>query len=201
MNAAEETLIATQARDWHVRQLGGLTPAEADALRDWLEASAAHAAAFVQVGALWSDLGWDETLNAKALDRAAARERRAVRGGGGIRSWLQAVLRPRGLLAAGGAGLLAAALALAVFFTLPGDPLVTAPGAGQTQVYQTAIGEIREVELADGSRVTLGGRTAIRVDFGRDARAVRLVAGGDAHIVALSIVQAVNIIRVRRGAG
>ena len=42
MNAAEETLIATQARDWHVRQLGGLTPAEADALRDWLDASAAH---------------------------------------------------------------------------------------------------------------------------------------------------------------
>lgn len=180
MKAADDTLIASQARDWHVRQLAGLTPAEAEALRDWLDASAAHAEAFAQVGALWSDLGWDETLNAQALDRAAARERRAVHGGGRIRSWLQAVLRPRGLLAAGGAGLLAAALALAVLFTLPDDPRVAGPGAGQTQVYQTAIGEIREVELADGSRVTLGGRTAIRVDFGRDARAVRLVAGGDA---------------------
>ena len=91
MSAAEETPIATQARDWHVRQLAGLTPAEAGALRDWLEASAAHAEAFAQVGALWSDLGWDETLNAQALDRAAARERRASsissRTSGGALSW------------------------------------------------------------------------------------------------------------------
>ena len=168
------------ARDWHVRRLDGLSPAEAVELDAWLSASDAHRQAMAQLEGLWADLAWDETLNAQALDRQAARDGAlATRS---RKAWwrLQQGLSGRLAWLSGGGAVLAACLALAVIVGLPGE-YAGAPGlAGHSNVYETAVGEIRKVTLADGSEVTLGGRTTIRVDMGRRERMVRIVAGGDA---------------------
>ena len=168
-----DTSIEAIARDWYARRLGGLSDREAMALRAWLDAAPAHRRAFAAVDALWADLAWDETLNAEALDRQSNRTARRER-------FRLPKLRRAVVWSGAGVALLATSLALAVLIVLPFAAPQTSGPAGQTVVFETAVGEIREVELADGSRVTLGGRTAIRVDIGRFERQVSLVTSGDA---------------------
>lgn len=44
-------------------------------------------------------------------------------------------------------------------------------------VYQTTVGELRDVHLSDGSSVVLGGRTRLSIAFSRQRRSVKLVEG------------------------
>jgi Fe2+-dicitrate sensor, membrane component len=52
---------------------------------------------------------------------------------------------------------------------------VTRPEFGAD--YKTTAGEMRDITLADGSRVNLGGRSALGVDLGEKSRRVHLLAG------------------------
>jgi len=172
--------VMAVARDWHVRRLGGLSAGEASELDAWLAASDVHRQAMADVDGLWADLAWDETLNAQALERQALRDSTAAEAQQSPWWRLPQSLPGRMAWLSAGGVVLAACLALAVLVGIPGN-YAGAPGfAGHSDVYETAVGEIRQVTLADGSEVTLGGRTTIRVDIGRRERMVRIVAGGDA---------------------
>lgn len=164
--------IQQVATDWFVRLQGDAGLEDWTAFQAWLEANPAHAAAYQAVESLWVDL--EDVANEAApvpvnvlapvklaapvltdnvvpLRRAAAPPRPA-------RRWMWA----------GVASAAAAAVVVAVL------PQLTRPTFTD---YTTRRGEIREVALADGSRLTLGGATTLRVRLTRAERDVTLVDG------------------------
>lgn len=72
---------------------------------------------------------------------------------------------------------LAAVLALAALIVLRPSWLPMVGGAGGRVVYQTGIGQRAEVELRDGSVVTLGGQTRLAVEYTARRRSIRLFRG------------------------
>jgi transmembrane sensor len=134
-----------QAIAWHLRL------AEADeagwlAFTEWLEASPDHVLAYDGVAITDGILDGSKVLACAQLLPAAGSANdnyaAAYRGGG----WLGV-----------GAGLVAAAAAAVAF--LPGMLRQPAP-----TLYETPAGVARLVEMADGSRVELGGGSRLRVD-------------------------------------
>jgi transmembrane sensor len=150
----------------------------------WLDASTAHRVAFVRLDAAWQQSGRLQALGAGwraggvpprgswsaprtgapalAQPRPAATThgRQATRQG---RSWPRA-----GLLAVAASLLVIASLALGWHWYY---------GAVELTSYRTAIGELREVPLADGSVATLSSDSQIRVTWSRRERHVDLEQG------------------------
>lgn len=151
-------LIQEAAADWFARLQGEAALEDWTAFQTWLEADPRHAAAYEAVEAVWLDLD-----DLPAGDQKAAPLDADV-----------IPLRPRGRPARRGLliGLGAAAAAAIVAVALA--PRI-APSAYTD--YATQRGETREIALADGSRVTLGSATAVRVRLGRAQRDVTLVDG------------------------
>lgn len=151
--------LRDKAVEWLVRvQSDTATAADWVELTAWLEASEAHAEAFAEAEALSMEIGDNAGEIAAAIRRPSAavlpfkpRARRAP-------AWAPL------------AGLAAAAAVVAV---------VAAPGfqrayEGAPTTYRTAVGETREVALADGSRVRLDGASAMTVRMGWRSRRVDL---------------------------
>lgn len=167
-----ESLGEAAAR-WALRlEDGPLNVREERAFAAWLDADAAHAAAF-------EDANW--ALDAPAR-HAAAPELLA------IRSAALAARPPRlrrAWLVTGLAGGLAASFAALVTLTPLGsdlwnsDPPRIAARAGNPSqaTYQTAIGERSAVTLPDGSVVTLDTDSRLRVAFTPTERGVHLLRG------------------------
>lgn len=148
--------IDAAAAAWAAR-LGGdpLGAAERRALDRWLQASAAHAAAFDEARSAWVRMGALRFApGALAKDIVPPRRARPSR------RWLPAAI--------------AACLLLAVLGTVywAGDPAVLLAAD-----HRTAPGERRLVTLVDGSTVELGPASAIAVRFGDGGRKVALLAG------------------------
>ncbi len=151
--------IEAIAAAWVVRLGGSTLPGEdRRALEGWLAESPAHAAAFDQARAVWTELGMLKASPGALLWDAAA------------------VAVPRRRVKTGLARAAAAAVLLAVFGGAAafwtGDPLLAL-----TADDRTAPGEIRSVTLADGSTVELGADSALRVRFTAQERRVELLAG------------------------
>ncbi len=127
---------------------------DALAFDTWLEASPENRWAYDRALATWNVFG--DSASAVMSQLSAAR--RPVR------------RRPdRRWLIAGGGLAAAATVALAILPGLLADPV--------TDVYATAKGEHRTVELADGSRVDLNAETRLTVTLARDARRVVIGEG------------------------
>lgn len=154
--------IQQAAVDWFVRLQGDAALEDWTAFQAWLEADPAHAAAYEAVESMWIDLEdaprVDSALpvtleatvdNVVPLRRAPARP---------ARRWVWA-----GVATAAAAAVVAAVL-----------PQLTRPTFTD---YATQRGEIRDVALADGSRLTLGSATTLRVRLTRAERDVTLVDG------------------------
>jgi transmembrane sensor len=155
--------IQRAAADWFARLQGDAALEDWTAFQAWLEADPEHAAAYEAVEAVWLDL---EDLPAndslpEPADQAplAANVIPLRRPGASSR---------RGVLI--GVGVAAAAAVVA---------LVAAPRFARPTFtdYSTKRGETREVALADGSRLTLGGATTLRVHLDAKQRDVTLVDG------------------------
>lgn len=149
--------IQAAAADWFAKLQGDAALEDWTAFQAWLEADPAHAAAYETVEAVWLDL---EDLPAEDQQPAPITANVVP-------------LRPRpparrGLLI--GLGVAAAAAVVAVAVT----PRLLSPAYTD---YATQRGETREVALADGSRLTLGSGTTLRVRLGRQQRDVTLVDG------------------------
>ena len=145
--------IVDQAIGWHLRQ-AELSSAEWHDFVVWLEADAAHAAAYDRVAlddALLSD------LPRPAVSAPLAAPARFV------------PARPRRWTWAVGGTAVAAGIAALVM------PLAMAPSSAAYTV-RTAPGESRTVTLADGTQIQMNGGTTLRLDH-KDTRVASLDAG------------------------
>jgi transmembrane sensor len=146
--------IDSLAADWVTRRdLGALSPEEEATFQDWLSADARHLGAYGRAEAVLFRL---ERLNVTALDEVPAKNSDPS-------GWN----RRRLMLAGGAAGGIAAGTGIALY----------RPESGPEESYSTAIGQIREVVLADGSVVFLNTNTKIRVRFTDKLRDIALLQG------------------------
>lgn len=158
------------------------SPAAQAALDAWIDEATAHRVAFLRMRAAWEESGRLAALGAGRQSPepparghwhaafGAARDRDGDRGhaespraGRGVRG-----RRPAWLLA-GVAAALAVSLALGLAWLRFDRPVEA--------IYRSAMGDLRAVDLADGSRITLSSDSAVRVSLGRKERHVELDRG------------------------
>jgi transmembrane sensor len=158
-NAVDE-----QARDWAVYlHSDQISPEDIARFREWLARSPSHAEAYRGYEQLMEDVAGLNDVGEIGLcthepppgpipandDRPSAPSRIRV------------------LAAVAAAAVLAIGLVFAIAdIVLRGPNLVTTP-----------VGEIREIALNDGTRITLGPRSSAEVDYGARGRHVRMISG------------------------
>lgn len=152
MTAPVPAHILDEAADWLVQlHSGAMADAEREACERWRRQSTEHARAWARAERLMDQLGTlPPALAAPVLERAPERSRRAMLG-------------KLGMLAA-------AAPAAWIGWGL-------AQERGWVAEHRSATGERRELQLADGSEVTLNTASAIDVRFSSSERLVLLRAG------------------------
>lgn len=149
------------AGEWLVRRRAGADAELEQAFAAWLEADPRHRIAYAQVARDWHD-------SALLADSAVGRTRKLVRAPFLMRrsTHVGAVtLSLAALLGLGTVGILRHA----------GSFGFVVPAGAAT--YQTAIGEIRSVRLADGSNLTLDTSTVVHVRFSGASRRLDLKQG------------------------
>lgn len=145
-------MLSDQALAWIVRlNSGEAGDREQAAFRQWRGRSADHEAAAREAESLWEDLAQLEGDPGSGRVRPGRSKPRLSR---------RAVLAGIAVTGIAGAGTWAV-----------GERFLAAAD------HSTGIGEVRRVELPDGSRVTLNAMTEIDVDFGPDRRRVVLLRG------------------------
>lgn len=161
--------VSDIAIDWLVRVRLGAADPEDFAL--WRAASPAHEAAAVEAEALLDEIGQTSTAQTFGAERVVPLHPPSAP----TLRHPPALSRRRLLTGAAAAGVVAAAGAGALVAAGPGvgGRLIAALDGGET----TSRGERRAITLADGSRVTLAGRSAIRVDVSAAGRRIELLAG------------------------
>lgn len=162
---SDDDVLAQAATTWFVRMTSD-TVDEPDrrAFQAWLEHDPAHRAAYAEAENLWRELGGipDPRSNAARQTRPARDTSRQRVAGRARQRW-----RPRPSLA------LAASL---VFVALVG--LASFNGADRLRAdHWTAVGETRELQLADGSIAHLNTDTAVALDYTEACRCLRLLRG------------------------
>jgi len=145
--------IDNLAARWAVRRdLGTLSSEEEAEFQAWVAADARHLGAYGRAEAVLFRL---ERLNGASLDGASSENAHPSR-------WNR-----RLILAGGIAASIAAAVGLALHL----------PETVRERSFSTAIGQIREVVLEDGSVMVLNTNTQIRVRFTQEVRAIDLLRG------------------------
>jgi len=143
--------IRGQARDWLMRQaLDGESLEHSEAFQRWYRASESHACAFDEVARTWSDA-------ATLQDLKHLVEPRTPIAPAANDSW-----RMRAIAA----GVALVAIIGLLVWTLQ-----------RPQVYETQVGEVRELTLSDGSTLTLGGKTVVAIRMTEKRRFAELRAG------------------------
>lgn len=161
-----ERRLQEQASTWIARLDRGLTDAESAELREWLAEKASHRAALLKMARIWDQL--DVLREISSLFPLEPRR------SAGVYAWP-----------------IAAAMALVVVgvglaLGSRGLSRLSASGIGifthqaYDAVYQTAVGELKVVQLPDQSLVTLNTNTLLRVNYTREDRKLELVKG-EAH--------------------
>jgi transmembrane sensor len=161
-----DTRIKRECREWLTLLHSG-EASEADRARftAWLQADPRHQRAYDGLHLLWRDISTLSQL--RELEPVPPRP----------------VGRPASITARRTLPLAAAAaaagLAIALIFSQPHSvvqpPAMTA--AVPTEEYQSQLGEVRTIHLADGSTLTLGARSRAIVSFSDSERRVRLEQG------------------------
>ena len=159
-----------EAADWWAEIAeGGLRRPDRKRFVDWLQESPENVAEYLELAAVWQNLGETgadadvDAILAEAGDADNVAYLAPAAGPARARSVVPNAPRPRRWLAA------------AVAFVAVGAALILFPSGGEA--LRTAVGEQRSTTLDDGSVVTLNTRTMIEVRFGGDSRRVRLVEG------------------------
>lgn len=161
---SQDQLIEAAARSWAVYlHSGKATPENIAAFDAWLAQDRTHARAFGRYQKLMNDLVLIPELGDVPLQRDVP---------------VRLARTPRQLVAA-----------LTIMVALIGGGVLVFGMAGNSPgpvpVYETAIAEIRDIHLADGSVVTLGARSRIEPTFTDDIRIVKL-SGGEAFFDVVS---------------
>lgn len=158
MKSRDKQPIRCTAVDWVVKQqLETFGPAQQRELEQWLSLDPAHGMALAEV-----ERAWEISAELPSVIEVPVAHRQSPRRL--FPAWL-AGFRP---------GVAIASLVLLCGLALlMGQPV----WLRMTADHYTATGEIREVQLDDGSRVTLNTRTAIAVEYSGQERHVRLLRG------------------------
>lgn len=167
----EQQIITETAAEWAVRlHAGDLDEAAQAQLEQWLAVDERHVSALQFAKQTWAALG------ALALDPEMARP--ATRRQRPEAQWTAPVTRRRRPLRwVGRAAVLS--LVLAVGWISSPTLLIN-----MQSDYRTGAGEIRTVQLYDGSSVELDASSAIRIDYDTDERRISLLAGSAVFDVA-----------------
>lgn len=151
--------VRREAADWVARLEGHPAPLEREAFRDWYQADPLHAQTFERVKGVYGAAG---LLAQTELGRNRALPDRSKAG------WRSGYAMAAGL----------AALLVVAGAALLGRPDALMPRAeAETLLFATSVGEIRQVPLPDGSRMTLDAKSSAQVKMGRDRRQVLLSEG------------------------
>jgi transmembrane sensor len=146
--------IDSLAADWAARRdLGNLACGEEAEFQAWLSADVRHLGAYGRAEAVLSRL---ERLNSATVESASPENAEPS-------AWS----RRRMVLTGGAAASVAAAIGTGFYLS----------GRSEDGMFSTAIGEIREVVLADGSVVFLNTDTRIQVRFTQASREISLLSG------------------------
>lgn len=153
------TAIKREATDWWVRLDGGeLDQKQQQLFQDWLSKNPAHARAFADVSQLWGELDAIKSLLAIPV---TPKQQSAIN----KTSWIQTLFRP---------GIVRWSTALAIccmlFWLSPFGLLFRAD-------FHTSIGEMRTLQLSDGSTVMLNSDSALAVSMAPNARQISLLKG------------------------
>ncbi|WP_390591405.1 FecR family protein [Simiduia litorea] len=147
-----------QAREWFVTlQSGSVSAAQREAFERWY-AVAEHAHAYQEYELVWRSLG--AMQGSPELD--------ALRQSAAPRRWLSTSW---GWPQLGFSGALAAALLMGLVFVFNYQPSIA------VQEYTTAVAGQKTVTLVDGSEITLGAKTHVKVWQTKQGRHVDLVQG------------------------
>ena len=153
--------VQDAAGEWLVRRQAGTLPDVERAFTAWLEADPRHRRAYDQVERGWQDSGMladSDIGRTRTLGRAPFLMRHSTHVG-------------------------AASLGIAAVLGMVTIGVVRQAGPfelvspAEAATYQTALGEIRTIRLADGSQVTLDTATLVRVAFTPQARHLVLERG------------------------
>ena len=150
----------------------------AEAFDAWLRESPQHLRAYLEMSAVWEDVGsLDPSLNASADELIArARAEESI-----VRLRSAPPLRTQGPSEASGRKRRTLALAkVGLYYALAASILLTLAGSWfytQRNTYSTGVGEQRSIVLNDGSTVELNSRTRVRVRFSAAERDVDLIEG------------------------
>lgn len=148
--------LAQQAIDWFARlRSGQMSTQERQRFQAWLNASPAHQQAYQEVEAFWQHPGFHQALAELPLSES------------NISPFPHRGYRNQKRFA------IVAMAACLVFSAILFQPSLSCLQAD----YCTATGETRNVQLADGSTVTLNSQTALNVNLQDDLRQVHLVQG------------------------
>ncbi len=156
-----------EAADWWAEIAeGGLRRRDRERFVDWLQESPENVAEYLELAAVWQNLGEAgadadvDAILARAGDADTVAHLPPLPA---PREPDRRFRTPRRWLAAAAAFV---AVGAALILLTPGD-----------EPLRTAVGEQRSTTLHDGSVVTLNTRTTIKVRFGGDSRRVRLLEG------------------------
>ena len=149
--------IRREASDWVVRLAEDASTEDHAAFRRWREADPRHAEAYDRIAAIWNQAG-------RLSRSAAAGNLQADRHG-----------RPRALGFALAASL--AAVVLVTTLLLGSRWLPNSAPERDAMVFAAAVGEIREIELPDGSRLTLDSASRVEAAFTEAERKLTLREG------------------------
>lgn len=153
----DQDAVAEQAMTWFVRlRAESVSPAERMQFQTWYQADPHHRQSYAETAAFWDDADFIDALDTATLSPQAQR--------------LVSPARPRTFRFPAPLLALAASIALVAIIYRP------ALSCWQAD-YCTGVGEIKTVQLADGSQVSLNSASAISVDFYNELRHVRLEHG------------------------
>ncbi len=160
--AAPSQAAREQAALWIARLDAGATAADLQQIHAWLAQSPAHGQALLELAQLWDRMDMLGQLSTMFPLDASGKVARAQHG------------RRGALLATAAAVVAVIGLTLLLPQLRPDD---AAPDPNFSASYQTAVGEQRSVQLADGSRIVLNTGTRIEVDYSEGTRRIELLAG------------------------
>lgn len=156
------------AVDWHVKVASGRMSRADDArFSAWLRRRPENAEAYARIAAIWD--GMEPLADSNIVQEGLLEARRLkARSATGLGGFLSGAWRAFGAPAAIAAVfmIVAAATMIALQVRPFGD-----------DVHRTAVGEQREIKLADGSTIMLNTATVIDVDYSADERRVTLLDG------------------------
>jgi transmembrane sensor len=162
--------IENSAAEWAVRlSLNTLTASEQTELEAWLAAGTRHQGALLRAQAAWLDLDRVAALSAHSNDFSTSHStaKAIFSSRAAVPARRRSPSQSRRFFLAAGVGAIALTGASGAFWLR----------RRHGEVYESAVGEIRQVTLVDGSTMHLDSATKVLVRFSESRREIELVSG------------------------